>query len=93
MILAVRTRPGVILAAMDRSEFAARALEIVKRARPLDASVLDEERFCIVSVGPNGTSRAAWLGNPWAEYTAAATDADREAVLARLGRFSQLVDS
>lgn len=78
---------------MDRSEFAARALEIVKRARPLDASVLDEERFCIVSVGPNGTSRAAWLGNPWAEYTAAATDADREAVLARLGRFSQLVDS
>lgn len=80
-------------APMDRAAFLRRALEIIQEAHPFDASVIDEEKFAIVSVSPTGASHLAWLGNFWAEYSAADTPRAKEAVLERFARSSRFVDS
>ena len=48
---------------MDRAAFMQRALEIIKEARPFDSSVIDEVRFAIVRVAPDGASRIRSLGS------------------------------
>ncbi|MBK8259558.1 MAG: hypothetical protein IPK82_43750 [Polyangiaceae bacterium] len=78
---------------MTRDEFAAQALEIIKRERPLDASVFDEEAFSVVSVDPAGQSRTAFLHNMWTEYQAADTDEGREGVLRRIAHFAKVSDT
>lgn len=78
---------------MDRAAFTQRALEIVKEARPFDASVIDEERFAIVSIAPDGGSRLASLGHFWSEYTSAGSPRAKEAVFERIARFAALIDS
>jgi hypothetical protein len=78
---------------MDRAAFTQRALEIVKEARPFDASVIDEERFAIVSMAQGGESRLASLGNFWSEYTSASSPRAKEAVFERIARFAALIDS
>ena len=78
---------------MDRAAFLQRALEIVKEARPFDASVIDEGRFAVVSVAPDGGSRLTSLANFWSEYTAADTPQGREAVLDKVAGSAALMDS
>lgn len=78
---------------MDRAAFLQRALEIVKEARPFDASVIDEGRFAITSVAPDGGSRLTSLANFWSEYTAADTPQAREAVLDKVAGSAALMDS
>lgn len=78
---------------MTRDEFAARALEVIKQARPFDANVLDEESFSVASVDPSGQTRRAFLHNMWTEYQAATSDEGREAVLRRIAHFSKVTDT
>lgn len=76
---------------MDRAEFAKLALEQLKKARPGDISILDLDKFLVVTTTTDGKSSITSLSNYYDEYEHAAPDR-RQGVIERIGRFGRLVD-
>jgi hypothetical protein len=76
---------------MDRSAFAELAIEQLKKARPNDAYVFDDEKFVIVATNVEGESSITSLTNYYDEWMHAPPHL-RGAVLARITLAGRLVD-
>lgn len=76
---------------MDRPAFAKLALEQLKNARPGDISILDEDRFHVVTTTPDGKSSITSLSNYYDEYLHA-EPARKDAVFDRIAKFGRLID-
>ncbi len=76
---------------MDRSAFAKIALEQLKKARPGDISILDEDRFHVVTTTADGKSSITSLSNYYDEYTHA-EPGRKDAVFDRIAKFGRLID-
>jgi len=68
---------------MDRDQFCAWALQIVKEARPEDTTVLDDG-LRVVSTDANGKQQAISLQNVWDDFVKCSTDEERQHVLRRV---------
>src|SRR5262249_36192905 len=77
---------------MERFDFAKAALDRLKKLRPTEAFVLDEDKFLIVHTRADGKSGLVSLTNYYDEYVHAAP-ASREGVFDRMLRMASLVDS
>lgn len=77
---------------MERSEFAKLALAQIKKARPSDISILDEEKFLVVTTDTEGSSSITSLSNYYDEYMHAAAER-RQGLLDRIGRIGRMVES
>lgn len=76
----------------ERSAFARTALERLRRGRPGETFVLDEDRFQITQVYADGKSSLMSLHNYFDEWRHAEPDR-REGVFDRIVKFSGLIDS
>ena len=78
--------------AAQRSAFAKLALDRLKRSRPSETFVLDEDRFQITQVYADGKSSLMSLHNYFDEWVHAAPER-RAGVFDRIVKFSGLIDS
>lgn len=76
---------------MDRSAFAKLALEQLRKARPGDISILDDDRFHVVTTTLDGKSSITSLSNYYDEYTHA-DPTRKDAVFDRIAKFGRLID-
>lgn len=80
------------ISAQQRSAFAKLALDRLKRSRPSETFVLDEDRFQITQVYADGKSSLMSLHNYFDEWVHAAPER-RAGVFDRIVKFSGLIDS
>jgi hypothetical protein len=76
---------------VDRSEFGKRALEQLKKARPGEISILDEDRFHVVTTSVDGKSSITSLANYYDEYLHAEPEL-KLAIFERIAKFGRLID-
>jgi hypothetical protein len=77
---------------MERAAFAHKALEQLKKARPHEAYVLDEDKFHITRATPDGKTSLVSLSNYYDEYVHAAPAA-KSGVFDRIVKFAAFIDS
>jgi hypothetical protein len=76
---------------VDRATFGKRALEQIKKGRPDAVSVLDDEKFQILTTAPDGNTSLTSLANYYDEYMHAEPER-RSGLLDRIARIARLVD-